>query len=330
MALRSPAEFYLKYLIVHPDEYTDEQIKSICADAGLDSLGTTYLQDLRDRCVAPKPFYPNNALHIRSHRFLIKEGIRSLYHPDDNTRIALRVLRNPRAKEFVEAMILSHAPLLEIASAVVRYRGMHCTGPALEQYKKYFWNVDLLDSTQMRTLMHYRVEVSGATGENASKEDRALNAAAKKASYMDPRRLAADLPYSPVTALMSQMRMGAMPGKLELAQSVELVQAMAVLRAAEATLYGSLKDSITAKNFSDVARNMTEMLESIVKPDENLREQLHAIALRTDTAPIPSIHQLSSGAHTAELQPMSQETNELPGTAPPGGRRDRKGAAQEP
>lgn len=330
MALRSPAEFYLKYLIVHPDEYTDEQIKSVCADAGLDSLGTTYLQDLRDRCVAPKPFYPNNALHVRSHRFLIKEGIRSLYHPDENTRIALRVLRTPRAKEFVEAMILSHAPLLEIAAAVVKYRGIYCTGPALEQYKKYFWNVDLLDSTQMRTLMHYRVEVSGDKGENATKEDRALHAAAKKASYMDPRRLAADLPYSPVTALMSQMRMGAMPGKLELAQSVELVQAMAVLRAAEATLYGSLQDSITAKNFSDVARNMTEMLESIVKPDENLREQLHAIALRTDTAPIPSIHQLSSGAHTAELQPMSQETNELPGTAPPGGRRDRKGAAQEP
>lgn len=327
--MRSPAEFYLKFLVSHPDEYSNDQIKEICTDMGVDSLGDRYIDDLRARHVPRAPFRPNDALHTTSQRFLIRERIRLLYHPDKDMLITNKILSTPRAKEFVEAMILSHAPLLEIAAAVQRYRQVYCTEAAIVHYKHFYWNIDLLDSTQMRTLMHYRVQMTGSTLENATKEDRALHEAAKRASYMDPRRLAADLPHSPVTALMAQMRMGAMPGKIQLAESVETVRAMAIMRSAEATLYGSVKDSIAAKNFSDVARNMTEMLESIVKPDENLREQLHAIALSTDNVPIPSIHQLSAGKHTAELQPMSQETNELPGTPSPRSRRSGNGP-QEP
>jgi hypothetical protein len=315
--LRSPAELYIKYLLVHPDGYDNAQIIQICEDTGVDVLGERYLEWLRNRCDVPKPFYPNDTMHARSQRFLLREGLRPFFHPTDDLRVAFKILGTPRAKEFVEAMILSHAPIPEIAFAVTRHKGIACTQQAMEQYKKFFWNIEILDSTQMRTLLHYRQNLLLAE-DGSPKEDRALYDAVKKASYLDPRRLAADMPYSPMTALMTQMRMGALPDKMEIAKSVEMVRAIAVLRTAEAALYGSPKDSITALNFSNVARNMTEMLEVLIKPDEDLREQLQAVALRTENGPIPSIHQLSAGRHTVDVQPtVTKEHPNGPGTSAP-------------
>jgi hypothetical protein len=61
---------------------------------------------------------------------------------------------------------------------------------------------------------------------------------------------------------------------------------------------------------------MGNVLEQIVRPDEELRNQLSAIALRTN-APnkSPSLKQLSGGNHTTEL---------LPGVKPNASRNDNR------
>lgn len=309
MNLRSPAELYIKYLICHPDGFNDLVIETALKELDILFLGEDYLKSLRARCVPPDPFRPNDPHHKKSHRFLIAENIRSLFLQTRHTKIAFRLLERPRIKEFVESMILSHAPSAATAMRVVTL-GMQCTSEAIDEYKKYFWNVDLLSATQMRTILHMELDQSVDDKDKGITRDK--KRAMKRASYLDPRKLAADLPYSPITALMAQMRMGVMPNRLELGKILQQAQAMAGLKVLEATMFGSPQDSQTALNFSTVVRNMTEALETVIKPDEHLREQLQAIALRTDAAPVPSIHQLSAGNHTVDIQPSLQQVTHEP------------------
>lgn len=313
MRVRSPAEFYLKYLIVRTNDATFKTIGKIFDELDLDIISEGYFTSLMERTVRPNPFYPKDRLHSRSQRFILKEGIHDIFFPDEHVRMALKILENPRAKEFVEAMILSHAPDIAISEFLCNRQGLLSSPRAIQHYKHYFWNVDLLDATQMRALLNYRQEVVGSEGESASKEDKAMHRAAKRASYLDPRRLAADLPWSPMTALMAQMRMGTMPGKMEIASIITMAQTFSAVRAAEASMYGSKDDSYKALNFSIVAKNMTDILEKVVKPDENLHEDLRKIALRNDDRPVPSIFQLSDGKHTVDLQPVkgSHDDGEL-------------------
>ncbi len=311
MNLRSPAELYIKYLICHPDRFNDLVIKTALEELDILFLGDDYIKSLRARCVPPDPFRPNDPLHKKSHRFLIAENIRSLFLQTRATKIAFKILEKPRIKEFVESSILSHAPSIAIANKVITF-GMQCSPEAIDEYKKYFWNVDLLSATQMRTVLHMELDQNVLDNDSALTRDK--KKAMKRASYLDPRKLAADLPYSPITALMAQMRMGQMPNRFELGKILQQAQAMAGLKVLEATMFGSPQDSQTALNFSSVVRNMTEALESVVKPDEHLREQLQAIALRTENAPVPSIHQLSAGHHTVDIQPTLQQVTHEPGS----------------
>jgi hypothetical protein len=325
--LRSPAELYIKYLICHPDGFSDLLIKSALEELDILYVGDTYLASLRSRCVPPTPFRPHDPLHKKSHRFLIAENIRSLFMQTNDTKIAFKILEKPRIREFVESSILSYAPDAAIAVRATSY-GMRCTAGAISEYKKYFWNVDLLSATQMRTILNMELDQSVVDSDAKDVKDR--KRAMKRASYLDPRKLAADLPHSPITALMAQMRMGVMPNRMELGKILQQAQAMAGLKVLEATMFGSPQDSQTALNFSTVVRNMTEALETVIKPDEHLREQLQSIALRTESAPVPSIHQLSAGQHTVDIQPTLEQVTYEPVADEKPGAADAGADGQEP
>ncbi len=92
MNLRSPAELYIKYLIVHPDGFNDLLIKTALEEQDLVYLDEAYLASLRARCVPPNPFQPNNPRHPKSHRFLIAENIRSLFLQTSHTKLAFKIL----------------------------------------------------------------------------------------------------------------------------------------------------------------------------------------------------------------------------------------------
>jgi hypothetical protein len=142
-------------------------------------------------------------------------------------------------------------------------------------------------------------------------------AALKKARYNDPRVIAADLPASPLTALMSQMRMGFMPSSGQLSQVLETLRTAAAIRALEATLSGGPEDSARALNFAGVVRVATETLEQVARPDEELNQKLGALLLRTEPAPVPLIHQLSQGEHTVEMEPVTKASHAEEPSLPP-------------
>lgn len=308
MIRRSPAELYIKYLLLHPGKYTNEQVMEIMRFAQLDSLGEWYLERLRASLHPPAPFHPFDASHGPTNKFLLQVGLKGLFQPDREGKRAFSILEKPRAKEFIESMIAVNAPHHAIADALCKQYRIECTQDTVDRYRAFFWNVDLLDSTELRAIIQLRVD---SLENDSNPEVKKQHAAVKRAFYKDARKIAADMPFSPMSALSAQMRMGIAPSKIDLAKVLDQSMNITAIRMFEAVINNDRGDSTRALDFAGVLEKISKTLEVVVKPDEDLRKELSAIAMRTDDAKVPTIHQLSNGRHTAEVAKMEM-TNELP------------------
>lgn len=301
MIRRSPCEFYLKFLIVQPDKFSNEQIKETLFELGLDDLGDFYVDRLRKRLKPPTPFYPEEKSHPRSYRFVVTEGIEAACLGLLEFRTALRILERPRLKEFVETMLIAGADCAVIADALVRQRNFRADTRSVEMFKHYFWNVDLLDSLGVRAVLQFRATQAAV---HPSEDIKRQFDVFKNAFYNDPRRIAAELPNSPMAAMMAQMRLGLLPARVNLPKLLERTRETAAMKAYEYLNSNGVRDSQRARECADVVRAMTEVLDVVVKPDENLRDELEHIALRVDNTPVVTIHELSDGHHTIDVQPL--------------------------
>lgn len=308
MRLRSPAEFYIKALVCNPERYSSDDIKQRLLDEGLDFISEGYIDRLRAKLkpLLPKVFQPTNSSHLPSYRFIIREKINRIFLPDSAMKNARELLDAPRAKEFVESMLLVQVPLSAIASFVEKHRRVRCTVEALECYKHYFWNVELLDSTQMRVLLRMRVDTAATHVPEFDGKAKVLSAAYHK----DPRTVAANLPYTPTTAMLAQMRLGVKPSRAEIALRMMEARDVAWARAIEAAFTDGPNDSEKFMNYVNGGRILEELLQMVAKPEEQLRKQLSAIALRTEVTAVPSIHALSAGQHTVEIAPVRDKSDD--------------------
>ncbi len=309
MVRHSPAELYIKFLFIHlglleetPGTACD-QVKQHLLGEHLDPISEQYLSWVRSKMVPPKPFEPKSKYHVPSQRFLTQQGILKLFFRDQPVKEAFNILHAARPKEFVETMILSEAPPAAIAKMVTKRYGLTVSAPGVCAYKTYFWNIDLVDSTEIRTLIRVR---GNPQTYNLNPLEPSY-AALESASYNDPRRLAADLPNSPFGALLAQMRLGFMPSQLELAKVLQTTQHLAALRTMECAAEGGYKASSKAMEWSIVAKNVSETLNSVVTPEAGLRDQLQALLLKTDSSSIPVLAELSSGSHTVEIEAPAEE-----------------------
>ena len=304
MIRRSPAELYIKYLIIHPRGYRNDEIKDVLTFAQLDFIGDWYVDRLRLELQVPTPFYPRITTHVRSQEFLLQNGLRRFFQPDEAVRQAFDVLQKPRVKEYVETLLISNAPPSSLSHYLKSYMHFTIGFDGIMFFKNAFWNVDLIDSVELRALLQRRGEaLEGHTDPQVMAQHRAF----KKASYNDPRRAAAEMPFSPVSTMISMMKMGFFPGKFELAKLAEGTRIGALARSYEATFRDGPEDHVKARDYANTAKMITEILENIVRPDEQLREQLSAIALKTDDVRVPVIHELSGGAHTVDIAPLEKK-----------------------
>lgn len=303
MRLRSPAEYYIKYLVCHPDQLATTAIRDRLANEGLDYISDAYIETIRAKMPLPQHFRPLERGHAPSFAFLVRERINRMFHPDVAMKMALELLAMPRAREFAEAMILVHIPLSAIASFITKRRSLYCTTEALEVYKHYFWNIELLDSPSMRLLLDLRSDILGDSIPEFKDRKKAL----RRAYYSDPRKVAADLPYSPTSAMLTQMRLGEKPTRAEIALRMLETRDIVWLRAIEAAQTGGPGDDQKFLNYANGGRILEELLQMVVKPEDQLRDQLAAIALRTESRKVPSVHELSGGRHTTELIHMTKD-----------------------
>jgi hypothetical protein len=300
MRLRSPAEYYIKYLVSHPHKYPVDEIQERLIDEGLDFISPVYLTRVRSKLKLPKPFRPEDPHHTPSLAFILKTGINRLYMPDLSMKIAQDVLACARAKEFVETALISRAPMAAIAHMVTKHFQVYCTSGALEVYHHYFWNTDLFDTIQLQVLLSMRAEIA----EKYIPEFKGHAQVLRSAYFRDARKVAAEMPYSPMGAMLAQTRLGFAPTRSEVSLRMMEAKSLALLRACEALQRGGPHDSQNALNNITSARILEELTQMTSKPEGQMLEQVQSIALRTDTQPMKSIHQLSDGRHTVDVAPM--------------------------
>lgn len=307
MIRRSPAELYIKYLIVHPNKHTNEQIEEIIQFAGLDFLGNWYVNRLREKLKPPTPFYPFNKSHVESQRWLYSTGLAWVFHPDKHGLRAFDILENARVKEYVEAHIASNAPSVAIAFALTRYMQFSAESQAIDRYRDFFWNVDLLDATELRAALRYRIDrLEKHPDPEIAGQYKALN----QAYYKDSRKTAAELPFSPIGAMMTGMRMGIVPAHVDVKKLLNQVVGLSAGRAWESMFRDGQGDSKRSLDYATVFEKMINAGKEMSDPQEQMRDQIASITMRTDDAPLPSIHNLSRGQHTVEVAKMGT-TDEL-------------------
>lgn len=301
MIRRSPAEVYLKYMLLHPKGFSKRDILEACEYAQLDALGESYLERLRKNLKPPPEFYPFDEFHWPSQRFLLEEGLQPIFLPDKRGRKAFEILRKPRAKEFIEAMALLNAPLPSVARIVTREKGVDCTAEDLTVYQSFFWDLSVVDSTEVRALIKLRVSHTQFSGEDIAAQQAALAGA----YWGDARKVAADLPSSPWSALVTQMRMGLMPAQVDLGLAAQSAVHVLMAKIMEAACGSGSRDAERVVAYTAALRSMREVQATLSSPEAELRKQMAALSVRTDDGKIPSITEITQGNHTTQMLPSN-------------------------
>lgn len=299
---RSPAEMYLKYLLVHPDAYKNETIRNIIKIQQLDWIGLPYLDRLRSVCIPPTPFYPEDSLHTRSIRFLRKERIESIFHPDEAMEGAVQILDNTGAKELVENMLIGRAHPGWVCTALRRQHGVDVLPEAIKRFKHYYFNVDLVDSSELKALMVMRLDSDASNDPDEQK----LNSALIKGVSYDSRRITA-MSATPLTAnIMNTLRMGLLPNAVDVARLAAATRVAAITGGLDMAVRGLPGPG---RDYSIMAKMMTEILDSIGDPANDLQDSLSRLAIDTEEQDIPNLKQLSEGSYTLDLEPIDMEAD---------------------
>ncbi len=315
MIRRSPCERYIKYLITHPDGYSTAAVRDIVRGQGLDYLSDDYTDRLRDRLKKhlPSPFKPLNLRHSRSRRFLSKEQIYGFFHPDPPSVIAHRLLEKSRAKEVIEAMsLVSEAPAF--ISHRVKLLSVKCTPEAVKRYLHYYWDLNMVDSTELRALLKMRVEWMQVPRDAMviSPDQWLQYETLKKSSYKDPRRMLTEMPVTPVAGMLGQMRLGLMPSQVDLGRIAEAARNAAAGRVLESMITGAPQDAARGRDYAMVSQMMTELIEKVGNPDMGLQEELKRMALQMEDGPVPHIAELPEGdTFTTDLLPGDKKEKDV-------------------
>lgn len=312
MIKHSPAENYLKYLIAHPSCYDDLYIQDVARELSLDVLGEWYLQWLRQRVRPPSPFYPEVSTHDPSARFLLREQLTFAFVPDEAMQRAMRIVCRPRIREVVETMILSGAPDNPVALAVGKRHQFRCDALAIQRFRHYFWNIELLDSVQMRALLDMR---HSRVLDHHSKDVKNQYGSLHRMRYTDPRVLAAKLPHTPLMGLIAQMQAGVMPKRMDVAQLINAAYEQSLIKVAQHTHPNAgPQDAQLSNSFALTAESMRRLKDTVANPETELSEGLHRISVATTPAEVPTIKALTAGNHTTNLQPepKAEEVDDEP------------------
>ncbi len=220
---------------------------------------------------------------------------------------AFKLLEDARAKELIETMLISRSNPTWVVSALSK-AGIPSTVEVIHLYKKHFWDIDLLDSTELKALLQLRISVE------FSSDIHQLDAMFR-GSRSDPRLAAAEMPIASLATMLNMMRMGFMPSHVEVTRLAATTRTAAAVRTLESVMRGGPYDAERGQGYANIAMIMTNMIESIGSPEEELQYQM-SMLLRTDDAPPPNIHQLTGGQHTVDVQPIPVSAEEEPNVEP--------------
>lgn len=224
-----------------------------------------------------------------------------VFRPTPAMKRAYKILAKPRLRELVETLLISHAPFEVVVHGLHVRHNFQSDEETIRLFKHFFWDIDLLDSMEMRALLEMRY--SGVLEGGNDKEKLVQYPFLTRMRHGDPRIVAAKLPSSPLASMLTQMQMGVMPKSIPTAEIVQSTLDMANYRAWEAVHYGGPAGAQMGQGFTAIAEGMGRLKELVVNPETGLREDLRKIGVATTTITVPTLHQLSAGNHTVNVHP---------------------------
>ena len=152
--LRSPSEYFLKYLLSHPLVTVQEALRA-ARKGEIEYIPgeEDYLAEVKDRMRFPLNYDPQNSSHRPSMDFLIRERIYDMWYPSRATNQAVELYKAPDMREVLCSLLSTPMPV----SGIIKY--MHSQFPAdiedqaVAEFRHYFWNVDLLSFQDRKILM---------------------------------------------------------------------------------------------------------------------------------------------------------------------------------
>ena len=304
MIRHSPCELYIKFLLSHPDTYSNEAVIDLLHLKQLDFISPSYLDRLRGDMRIPSPFIPNDLLHWPSVNFLLRHRLTYLYQPDVFTKEAFGILDDAQGKAALESLLISDDSF-QVAAYRMRSLGIPCSETrTIERYHYFFFNTDLVDDTELRALLKLRYE---SVSPHEDEYDSRVRSAMSSVSWRDQRKVVANQPIRQLGSLLNQLRMGMTASQFDLSRLVSSARYAAVIQAHAAMIIGGKEDGARARDYTMAAGNLTELLEKIGVPEAGLQKDMQLLQLTTEQHELPHIAELTDGKYTVDLQPTSEE-----------------------
>lgn len=152
--LRSPAEYFIKYLASYA-HWSDVKVLDKALASGVDEVpgGVDYIKHLRKNMRFPLNFDPRNRWHRESMDFLMKEGIYDMWHPSEATEQAGSLFRSGELRESVCTMLATPMSVEAALEQLAKKVPLEISGQTLREFKHYYWNLALLSEEDRRYYM---------------------------------------------------------------------------------------------------------------------------------------------------------------------------------
>lgn len=282
-----PAERTVLALLL--DGFSTEQILEFFEEHEIDRLDAAVVDLVRGQIHLPRPcWHPRDAGHEGCQKFMRSRGLKPWFEDEADMRDARSLLRNPRARQVAEPLAILDAPASWIRSAVARH-GVKLTDASVTAYCAFFFDVRRVDDHRVAQLLARRT-FAGWQSNNDARYD-----------ALASRR-------SPVALLNAAIRLGRMPGSLDLARILRAARATAGVGTLEALLANRPR---RAERLAAVLRSTSEVLEAIGDPGGELVDGLMTATLTTDEAKVALLADLA-GEHTVMVEAGADDAADSP------------------
>lgn len=306
MIRRSPCEYYIKYLMFLPEKLTDADIVRTLREHHLDYPGASYLRRLRASLDIPPIFRPRRASDIESYRFLQKHKVHRMFFPDKDMEITLQCLDTPQAKEILEAMLLADEDRATILHRMEGF-GYRVTAQSLAYYQHFFFNLLLVDATEMRALLQLRIE-DMTLGED-DPETLLRYKALKQASFQDPRTIAAHSINKYIASTRLQIRHGLEPTRLDFQRLADYARHIATVGAIEEGERRGVHGGQNMRDFATVASIFNDILKEQGGGHDTVHKAMVTIA--HDNKPLRSLQEVTGGNYTEAVTIQPEEKSNV-------------------
>jgi hypothetical protein len=149
LPVRSPCEFYIKFLISREAAFDEQRIMDQLDQLGLDGLNLGYIRHVHDEMEPrPDPFRPDDPLDLDTRRWLKAHKIFDMWAQTPSAREAVAILRDSYLQEKLRPLLLSTMHPAVVAKKLRKYTTIILTRDGVTAYRHYFWNRGLLTSGQ--------------------------------------------------------------------------------------------------------------------------------------------------------------------------------------